>query len=723
MKAFAILLVLASGMACAAPPPAPRADVVDSYFGTPVADPYRPLENTADPAVAAWMKAMAAHTETTLARIAGRDTLLARLRELDAARSALVGQVSRTRSGWWVYERRDANQNAFRIVARRGLHGREHTLADPAERERATGTPHAVNYFSLAPDGRHLAYGISAGGSEEAVLHVVEVPSGRHVGEPISHAELGGLAWSNDGRTLFFNRLDPTATAAKKYDHSTAYALAVGAPFAKARALVGPQTRSFVVRPSETPQVRMTSDGRWLLALLEDGVRNEIRVALAPASQLGRAEPQWRLIVESADGVTDVAYGHGRLYALTHLDAPRSRIVAGPVERFNVATAATVVPAGERVLNTIVAAHDGVYFDAREGNAKQLWKLPFGTDAKPQRIALPLAGTFRLRVGGWRAADGALPGALIALEDWTHATQWLEVRANGTLRNTGLQPRGPYDAPAGIETSEVLVASHDGARVPLSIIHRKGLALDGSAPTLLTGYGAYGSTFEPRFAVHRLTWIERGGVIAVANPRGSGVFGQPWYEAGKLANKPNTWKDMIACAEHLIARGYTKPARLAIEGRSAGGIAAGRAATERPDLFAAAVPQVGVLDMLRAELEPNGPPNIPEFGSHTTEAGFRALLAMSTYHQLRDGVAYPAVLLTHGVNDPRVAVWHSTKTAARWIDASTSGRPVLLRLDYAAGHGVGSTRDQAQRERADIYAFLLWQMGVPGFELNKKETP
>jgi prolyl oligopeptidase len=717
----AVLPLLWCGAAAAQMPAAPRADVVDTYFGTPVADPYRPLEKTADPAVAAWMKAMAAQAEATLARIAGRDALRARLQQLDAARSALVGQVSRTPSGWWVYERRDAHENAFRIVARRGLAGPERTLVDPAERERATGTPHAVNYFSLAPDGRHLAYGISAGGSEQAVLHVIEVPSGRPVGEPISHAELGSLGWSVDGRTLFFNRLDPNAAPATKYERSAAWALPVGAPFAQARELVGPHTRRFAVRPSETPQVRMTADGRWLLALLEDGVRNEIRVAIAPASQLGR-EPAWRVIVETADEVTDVAYGAGRLYALTHRNAPRSRIVAAPVERFRAASAATVVPAGERILNAIVAARDGLYFDAREGNAKQLWKLPFGANAKPRRIALPLAGTFRLHGGGWRAADPALPGALIALEDWTHATQWLEVRADGTLRNTRLQPRGPDDAPADIETTEVLVPSHDGERVPLSIIHRKGLALDGNAPTLLTGYGAYGSTVEPRFVVHRLAWIEHGGVIAVANPRGSGVFGQAWYEAGKLARKPNTWKDMVACAEVLVARGYTKPARLAIEGRSAGGIAAGRAATERPELFVALVPQVGVLDMLRAELEPNGPPNIPEFGTHTTEPGFRALLAMSTYHQIRDGVTYPAVLLTHGVNDPRVAVWHSSKTAARFIEASTSGRPVLLRLDYAAGHGVGSTREQWQGERADIYAFLLWQMGVPGFQL-KKETP
>jgi prolyl oligopeptidase len=245
------------------------------------------------------------------------------------------------------------------------------------------------------------------------------------------------------------------------------------------------------------------------------------------------------------------------------------------------------------------------------------------------------------------------------------------------------------------------------------------LKLDGRNPTLLQGYGAYGFTWEPRFDVSRLAWLEQGGVIAMANPRGSGVFGQAWYEAGKQATKPNTWRDMIACAEYLISQRYASAATLAIEGGSAGGITSGRAATERPDLFAAVVPRVGLLDAVRAELTPNGPPNIPEFGTHATETGFRALLAMSTYHHIDNGIRYPAVMLLHGVNDPRVTVWQSSKTAARFATASASvknGRPVLLRLDYDAGHGVGSTKQQRQRETADTYAFLLWQMGAKGFQ-------
>jgi prolyl oligopeptidase len=223
-------------------------------------------------------------------------------------------------------------------------------------------------------------------------------------------------------------------------------------------------------------------------------------------------------------------------------------------------------------------------------------------------------------------------------------------------------------------------------------------------------------TEEPGFNPTRLAWLEKGGVYAVANVRGSGVFGEQWYKAGYKATKPNTWKDLIACAEYLVAQKYTTSAKLGILGGSAGGILVGRAMTERPDLFGAVIPAVGVLDAVRAETTANGVPNIPEFGTVTKEDEFRALLAMSSYHHVKEGTRYPAVLLPHGVNDPRVDVWHSSKMAARLMAASTSGKPILLDLDYEGGHGIGDTKSQRQRQTTDVYAFLLWQAGHPDFQ-------
>lgn len=703
-------------------PSAPAGAVVDTYFGTAVPDPYRALEDLASPSTQAWMAAAEAHAEATLARIPGRAALRERLRVLETGAPVQIGRVARMPGGLLVYERRGAGENQFAIAMRRGVDAPEQVLVDPAALSRARGgVPVAVNHFAMSPDGAVLAYGISERGSEAAVLHLLDVRTGQPIGEPLDRADFGVARWTADGRAFAFNRLQPSGPdRLTRYERSAVWLVTLAEGTGRAREILGPSTRAVTVRPRETPMVLFTADGLWMLGVLEDGVSRDNRLVIAPVASLSQPEPAWRPCIEPGDRIVDFAYGAGVLYAQTYADAPRYRVIAAPIERFSAATAPTVVPASDRVLGLMVAARDALYFEAREGNAKQLWRLPHGPGSRATRVALPLEGTFALRQrGGVWNAHAAVDGVLIALEDWTHAPRWLAVSPDGQWRDTGLQPAGPFDAPDDIVTTEVLVVAPDGARVPMSVIHRRGLVRNARAPTLLLGYGAYGFTYEPYFEVHRLAWLERGGVIAAANPRGSGVYGQSWYEAGRGPTKPNTWRDMIACAEWLVASGLASPATLAIEGGSAGGITAGRAATERPDLFTAVVPRVGVLDAVRAELEPNGPPNVPEFGSHTTEPGFRALLAMSTLHHIRPGVRYPAVLLTHGVNDPRVAVWHSSKAAAQF-DAARAGvpnaRPVLLRLDRDAGHGVGSTRAQRTAERADIYAFLLWQLGAAGFQ-------
>jgi prolyl oligopeptidase len=265
-----------------------------------------------------------------------------------------------------------------------------------------------------------------------------------------------------------------------------------------------------------------------------------------------------------------------------------------------------------------------------------------------------------------------------------------------------------------------MVRSWDGVDVPLSIVYPKDAKLDGGNPVLLNGYGSYGITDDPVYIPRFLAWYELGGVRATCHVRGGGAYGEEWHLAGKLATKPNTWKDFIACGEYLIKEGWTTKTKLAIQGGSAGGILVGRAMTERPDLFAVAVPEVGVLNALRSETSANGVPNIPEFGTVKDEKQFAALQEMDALDHVRDGVAYPATLLMHGINDPRVPVWESFKMAARLQAATSSGKPVLLRLDYASGHGVGSTKSQRQEQYADIWSFMLWQFGDQRFQPSAK---
>jgi len=260
----------------------------------------------------------------------------------------------------------------------------------------------------------------------------------------------------------------------------------------------------------------------------------------------------------------------------------------------------------------------------------------------------------------------------------------------------------------GYTSRQVEVPSHDGTLVPLTIIHRENLTLDGTAPTLLNGYGAYGSLRTAGFSPVNLAWLERGGIITHAHVRGGGEKGRDWHLGGQKTTKPNTWKDFIACAQYLIEQKYTSTPKLAIQGGSAGGILVGRALTERPDLFGAVIINVGCTDLLRMETTENGPPNIQEFGTVTTPDGFRALLAMSPLHHIQDGAAYPPVLLTHGLNDRRVEAWMSGKMTARLQAATSSHQPVLLLLDQDAGHGIGSKRSQIHHNLASRWAFVLW---------------
>jgi prolyl oligopeptidase len=705
----------AAAQAQTALPTAPIRNVPETFFGTTVDDPYRDFENIKSPPVAAWMKAHSDFAHATLKRIAGRAALREKLEQLEGAAAARVVDVIKLPGEIYFFQRRGAKEDQFKLYMRRGLAGADKLLFDPEALKKKTGKPHAINYFAPSPDGSLVALGVSAGGSEDAALRVLDTRSGKQRGPEISRAQYGAVSWAPDGKELYFHRMQPLKKgmpATDKYQRSMAVVMKPGSGEAGVRTVLRAGEPGVVEVPAtEFPIIDVQPDGR-VIAQVFDGVSPEIGAYHSTLAQLRAGKPDWKKLFGRDERITAMAVKGDRLVVLTHAGAPRYKLLGGRLDGFSAASATVLVPESQRVLAGVAAASDAMYLETRDGNVKRLFKLEHRDGAPAQEVALPVVGAFTL--GGARAD---LPGLLLDLQSWTRARQIYAVGADGSVVNTGLQPTGPYDAPGDVLATELMVKSHDGVMVPMSIIHKASVKLDGNNPTLLYGYASYGITEEPFFSISRLAWMDAGGVFAVANPRGSGVFGRQWHEDGKQANKPNTWRDFIACAEALVAQGWTQPARLAIWGGSAGGILVGRALTERPDLFAVVLPDVGSLDMVRAETTPNGIPNIPEFGSRATEPGFRALLAMSSYHHVKDGVNYPAVLFAHGVNDPRVEVWNSTKTAARLMAASKSGKPVLLRLDYDSGHGIGNTKAQVLDERADLFAFTLWQMGVPGFEL------
>ena len=710
---LAALIAAAATLAAAAqslPVFAPK-NVPETFFGTVVDDPYRGLEDVKDPAVAAWMKAHADYAHSQLQGLKGYAALKARVAELDNAVEARIGSVQRAPGGEIFFTRRGSKDNTYKLYVR-AKDGKESLLADPDDWQKETGKPHAINYFAASPDGKHVAFGVSAVGSEDASIYVIETATRKRIGKPIDRAQYPDISW-RDGKSFFFLRqqeMKPGMPVTERYQNNRNYLHVLEMKDENDALVLAPGTPKVEILRTDFPYVVVARGSKYAIANVQAGVQREISLYAAPLNSLARPNAPWVKICDAKDKVTDFAVKGDDIYLMTHRDSPRFSVIKTSLARPDLAKAVTVVPASKEVLFAIAAGRDALYIESRDGPIKGLKRLAWNAkEARP--VKLPLEGAASIM-----AASPVIDGAVVSLAGWTRAREIYAVDASGKAANTKLQPLGPFDAPADLVATEVSVKSHDGAMVPLSIIHKKGVQLDGNNPALLYGYGSYGITEEPGFGPTRLAWLERGGVFAVANVRGSGVYGEEWYKGGYKTTKPNTWKDFIACAEYLIANKYTSNTKLGILGGSAGGITVGRAITERPDLFASAVPAVGVLDAVRAEATANGVPNIPEFGTVKKEDEFRALLAMSSYHHVKDGTKYPAVMLVAGVNDPRVDVWHSSKMAARLLAASTSGKPVLLDLDYEGGHGIGDTKAQRQKQIADYYSFMLWQAGHPDFQ-------
>jgi prolyl oligopeptidase len=700
-------------LALCAPPAAPIRDVTDTYFGVAVPDPYRYLEDMKNAEVAAWMKAQADYTRAELDRIPGRAALVRRITELGDAVPSRVSNVQ-TSNGYYYYLKRLANQDIPKLYVRAGLAAKDRLLVDPEKVKSIAGEHYAIDYYSPSFDNRYVAVGISPGGSEDSVLHVVEVATGKEIGKPIDRAQFGPPSWTDDNR-LLYNRLQKLAADASKSEKflkSRVHVHAVGADPEEDRAILGPAVSpSVTLDPLATPFVFTAPGSPYLIGGVANGNQREFDLFVAPLASLRDGVPAWRRLVTRDDDVTDVALIGGTIYLLTHKNAPHSKVLRVDLAKPDVASAPVVVPESDAVITGITAGSDAMYARRMTGGISDLLRLDHAEGAKPALVKLPFDGDIDAL-----AADTRVPGVVFDAGTWTRFGGYYRYDPKiAKVVDTRLQPQGRFDNPPDLVSTEVKVASHDGTLVPMSIVHRRGLKLDGTNPTILYGYGAYGISQTPYYRPQFLAWFERGGVFAVAHVRGGGENGEEWYKGGFQETKPNTWRDAIACAEWLIAKRYTSPAKLAIEGGSQGGIFVGRSITERPELFGAAIDEVPVSDAMRASFESNGELDKTEMGTTDTEAGFRALLAMSPYHHIKDGVKYPAVMVTTGINDPRVDAWQAAKMAARLQAATASDKPVLLRIDFDAGHGYGSTKKQRNEELADKFAFLFSQFGVKGF--------
>ena len=688
-------------------PPAPVARVAvvkDTYFGETLSDPYRWMENDKDPDWLPFLKGQNAHARAVLDTIPGRAALLARLQQLSGD-TAVTRRVERA-GGKLFFEQRPVGADNFKLFVQEGSTDR--VLIDPTLKSDA-GSHLSLDWWTASPDGTRVVYGLSKDGSEDSILHILTVADGKDLPEQIPNTEAAHPQWLDDGSGFFYNQLTGRVDTPERYLDSQARFHRLGSDPAGDPILMkrGLDARVQFER-IQMPVIATFEGSHYALLLLQD-VRSEMRILIAPVADAVANKAHWVAVADFADEITSAVIDGETLYLLHNKGHPRGRVLKVPARAPALEAAAEAVPQSEWVIEDLHLARDGLYLRMLDGGIARLKRL--AREGHLSEIALPFDGTLSSLT-----TDPKLDGGLFALAGWLTPADIWSVNAAGHVSATGLTPKPPIDV-SSYQSRRLFATARDGTRVPYVVIHKKGLKLDGSTPAWISAYGSYGAAaYTPAFAGRTLALVDAGFIVGYAYVRGGGEYGRDWHKAGQLANKPNTWRDLIDVCLDLCAKKYTAPARLAIGGRSAGGITVGRALGERPDLFAAVIDGVGWSNPLRYVVEQNGYGEEPEWGRISEESGYRALKGIDSYQALQPGVAYPAVLLTTGVTDPRVAPFHVAKMTARLQACTSSGKPILLRVDFDAGHGVGSTRAQQDREAADTYAFLLWQTGVKGYQ-------
>ncbi|HSZ74703.1 MAG TPA: prolyl oligopeptidase family serine peptidase, partial [Rhizomicrobium sp.] len=664
-------------------PVAPVTPVTETLYGTQITDNYRYMEKM-DPDTIAYMKAQGAYTRKIFDAVAPRAGLLKRIADFSGGFGFIEGYQKF--GGREFYEYRAPGSDNFDLMVR-DAKGERKVIDVAALREKNGGKPYAINYFQPSPDGSKFAVGISEGGSEAAAISVYDAGTGAQIAEPLDRAEFGIVTWSDNSKTVYFSRLKqlaPGEPAVDKYKDSAMYAWNMKT---EPKAVFGtPSGHGPAFKPDENPALGISPGAPMAVGLNINGVQPEFEIWLAPKTKLEDSRVVWRELAARDDGVTNLDLRGNEIFLLSHKDAPTFKVLSVKANAA-LSTASVLIPAQpDRIIESIHAASDALYVLAREGVYSHLLRVPVGTTTI-EDVALPYKG-----YAAEAFTDPRRPGIIIAEESWvvppTYFSYDPKTKAFTDLK-LGTKP--DYD-PNQFVVSDLEAKAGDGVMVPETLVESK----DAKGPqiTMIQAYGSYGISQLPNFSPRSVTFLKEGGTAYVScHVRGGGELGETWRLSGKDDKKFNTWRDLIACAEDLLARGVTTKDKLFIFGGSAGGITMGMALTERPDLFAGVIDAVPAANTTRSEFSPNGPPNIPEFGTVTNEQGFKNLLAMDSYQHVKDGTQYPAVMVTTGLNDPRVSSWEPAKFAAR-LQASGTTNPVLLRVEAEAGHGIGSTKSQ-----------------------------
>ncbi|NEU70504.1 S9 family peptidase [Spirosoma agri] len=683
-----------SGSPSLAYPKAKKTDQTDTYHGTAVADPYRWLEDDRSAETAEWVKEENKVTFDYLAQIPYRKQLQDRLEQIY---NYPKFSAPNRKGDWFYFYKNDGLQNQSVLYRQKGLDGKPELVIDPNKLS-ADGTTR-LGVFALSKDGKYAVVGLSKGGSDWQEYQVMELATKTYLSDKIEWVKVSGAAWQNDG--FYYSRYpkpEGSALAAKNENHQVFY-----------HKLNTPQSADrLIYEDPKNPQrfhiASTTDDERFLLLSVSDRGKGKDGNALFFMD----AKSDQKAFAPVIDDVTDFSYSvidndGDRLLILTNEKAPNSKVIAFDTKKKAFSTLIPEKP--EPIAENSVSAAGGKLFVEYSKDVTSKVEVYDYAGKMESAIQLPAIGS----AGGF----GGEKDDKFVFYTFTSFTFPPTIYRYdiGTRKSTIFRAPEVDFKPTDYETKQVFYTSKDGTKVPMFLTYRKGMKLDGTNPTLLYGYGGFNISLPPAFSPLRIPFLEQGGVYAQANLRGGSEYGEKWHEQGMKLKKQNVFDDFIAAAEYLIAQKYTSPTKLAVQGGSNGGLLVGAVVNQRPDLFRVAIPQVGVMDMLRFHKFTIGWNWIADYGSSDNADEFKALYAYSPIHNLKAGTNYPATLITTADHDDRVVPAHSFKYAATLQEVYKGQNPVLIRIDTNSGHGASNTKKNIETT-ADIYSFILWNMGV-----------
>ncbi len=695
-------------------PATKKVAVQDTYFGTTYTDHYRWLEDLNNPEVASWFKKQADFTNTTMSNISGRDELIAEWRKLDKLNPANYGNQV-IEGGRLFYQKRLPGEKVSKLYYRENMASPEVLLFDPLTYLK--GKTLSIENAIPSYDGKKLIIGYAEDGAEITTIQVMDVDTKKFLPDLIP-ASAGAMGWTFDNTAFLYmwiksaDNKDPDGRLNPKTKlHKLGTNNKTDVDF-----FSNAKYPDLQIEAKSYPYVFLSENIKDYVFAGEGTVQSEMTLFYAPIGDFSSGNIGWKTLCKPTDKlVNGFDVFNSKAYAITYKDAPNYQLVSTDLENPNWSEATVVIPEKSTILKSFNRSKDYLLLSYSDGINMQIYKYDPKTNTA-NKIDLPLSGTVFTA-----SLDSKSNNFIVGITAWNKP--YTEFMFNAETEKFTASPfNKPSVYPAAyndLVVEEVEVKGHDGVMVPLTIMHQKDTKKDGSNVCFMDSYGAYGSSMTPYFSARYAALAVKGVVIAVPHVRGGGEKGEAWYKAGFKTTKPNTWKDFISAAEYMIAEGYTTSDKLGGTGTSAGGILITRAITERPDLFAAAICNVGCANTMRGEFSSNGPVNTPEFGTVKDSVECRALFEMDGMHHVKDGVKYPAVMNVAGWTDSRVIAWQPGKFAAAVQNASASGKPVLMKVNYDNGHFT-EDREVTWANFADQYAFVMWQCGHPDFQPKGK---